>query len=260
MRDAPAIVVVVPARAESIRFPGKPLATLTNRNGVAKPLIEWTWDAAVRAVGRDAALVATDDLTIVDCVRGFGGDVVMTSSSAENGTERCAQTLSHFGAPPELIVNLQGDSPLVPADHIHALIGRWRETNADMVTAYVECDAPTTERITSDYRREIVGATTIVTRPNGEALYFSKAPIPARRDPRVPLKMHLGLYAYTPEALKAYASASVSPLERAEGLEQLRFLELGMSVQTVAVRLPEFGLWEVNNPDDVSVVERALPL
>jgi 3-deoxy-manno-octulosonate cytidylyltransferase (CMP-KDO synthetase) len=253
-------LVVVPARAASIRFPGKPLAILTNRNGVAKPLIEWTWDAAVRAVGRDATLVATDDHAIADCVRSFGGDVVMTSSSAENGTERCAETLSHFGALPELIVNLQGDSPLVPADHIDALIRRWQGTRADMVTAYVECDATTTDRLVADYRREIVGATTVVTRSTGEALYFSKAPLPARRDPTVPIKMHLGLYAYTPAALKAYATAPASSLERAEGLEQLRFLELGMSVQTVAVRLPEFGLWEVNNPDDVTVVEQALPL
>jgi 3-deoxy-manno-octulosonate cytidylyltransferase (CMP-KDO synthetase) len=260
MSNASEILIVIPARFASQRFPGKPLKSLTNRLGVVKPLIEWTWDAAVRAVGVDAVVVATEDSAIADVVRSFGGQVIMTSTRPDNGTERCAEVLAHLGEPPKLLVNLQGDSPLVPASHVTDIIARWRASQAHVVTAYVPCTAEMTTRIVEEYHAGLVGATTVVTRTNGEALYFSKAPIPARRDPVLQLKMHLGLYAYTPEALQAYAQASPTELEQNEGLEQLRFLELGIAVQTVAVEMPASGLWEVNNPSDVSVVEAALPL
>jgi 3-deoxy-manno-octulosonate cytidylyltransferase (CMP-KDO synthetase) len=260
MSNTSEILIVIPARFASQRFPGKPLKQLTNRLGIAKPLIEWTWDAAVRAVGADAVVVATDDDTITDVVQSFGGHVVMTSTRPKNGTERCAEVLAHLGKPPKLLVNLQGDSPLVPASHITDVIACWRSTQAQVVTAYAACTQEMSKRIVEEYRADMVGATTVVTRTNGEALYFSKTPIPAQRDPILRLKMHLGLYAYTPAALQAYAKAGPSTLEQSEGLEQLRFLELGITVQTVAVDMPATGMWEVNNPSDVSVVEAALPV
>jgi 3-deoxy-manno-octulosonate cytidylyltransferase (CMP-KDO synthetase) len=139
-----------------------------------------------------------------------------------------------------------------------ALIEASRSTDAPVITPYVECDAELAARLLADARNGIVGGTTVVTDRQDRALYFSKRPLPWRTGDTPPLKLHVGLYAYNPSALRRYAAWEPTPLEQAEGLEQLRFLEHGVPIQTVCVPSRPGGFWEVNNPDDIAPVERAL--
>jgi 3-deoxy-manno-octulosonate cytidylyltransferase (CMP-KDO synthetase) len=246
----PDVLIVIPARHGSTRFPGKPLALLGD-----KPLVQWTWEAAMRAHDLGEVVVATEDERIADVVRGFGGVAVMTSPAARNGTERCAEVAA-MRPEAKLVVNLQGDSPLVRRSDIAALVGAWRESGAAMLTPYVACDAATEARLLGDAAAGRVGGTTVVADRAGNALYFSKRVLPHGAPP----KLHIGLYAYTPRALAAYAGWAPGALEIAEGLEQLRFLENGMPIRLVEVPAPETGFWEVNNPEDVPLVASALGL
>lgn len=244
----PEVLIVVPARFASTRFPGKPLALLGG-----KPLVQWTWEAAMRARDLGAVVVATEDERIAEAVRGFGGEAVMTSAAARNGTERCAEVAAlRPGA--KLVVNLQGDSPLVRRSDIAALIEAWRETGAAMLTPFLTCDGVTETRLLADAAAGRVGGTTVVADRAGNALYFSKRVLPYGATPR----LHIGLYAYTPEALAAYAGWAPGVLETAEGLEQLRFLENGTPIRLVEVSAPVRGFWEVNNPEDLDPVAAAL--
>jgi 3-deoxy-manno-octulosonate cytidylyltransferase (CMP-KDO synthetase) len=244
----PEVLIVVPARFASTRFPGKPLALLGG-----KPLVQWTWEAAMRAADLGEVVVATEDTRIAEVVRGFGGTAVMTSAEARNGTERCAEVAA-LRPGTKLVVNLQGDSPLVRRSDIAALVNAWRETGAAMLTPFLACDAQTEARLLADAAAGRVGGTTAVADRAGNALYFSKRVLPHGAAP----KLHIGLYAYTPDALAAYASWAPGALEIAEGLEQLRFLENGMPIRLVEVPAPETGFWEVNNPEDVAPATSAL--
>jgi 3-deoxy-manno-octulosonate cytidylyltransferase (CMP-KDO synthetase) len=255
MADRPRVLIVIPARFASSRFPGKALAPLRNGAGEAKPLIQWTWETATRSRYGDI-VVATDDTRIAEAVKGFGGEPVMTSTAAANGTARCAEVAAATDA--ELIINLQGDSPLVPPSYIDALVEAWQAGGAPVLTAYISCDAPTERQLLDDAAAGRVGGTTLVINAASRALYFSKAVIPHRSGGDPALKLHVGLYAYTPAALAAYAAHPASGLELAEGLEQLRFLDMGHPIQAVSVPPPPGGLWEVNNPEDVPLVEAAL--
>lgn len=182
----------------------------------------------------------------------------MTSPTVLNGTERCAEALDGVGFEPELVINLQGDSPLVRRSDILALIQAWRATGAAVLTPFITCDAAAEASILADHDAGRVGGTTLVVDQAGRALYFSKRPIPFRNGNAPALKLHIGLYAYTPEALRRYAGWDPTPLEQAEGLEQLRFLGHGVPIYAVEVSPPAGGFWEVNNPQDIPVVERAL--
>ncbi|NYT41782.1 3-deoxy-manno-octulosonate cytidylyltransferase [Sphingomonas sp. R-74633] len=242
------VLIVIPARFASTRFPGKPLALLGG-----KPLVQWSWEAAMRAADLGEVVVATEDSRIADAVRGFGGTAVMSSADARNGTERCAEVAA-LRPEARLVVNLQGDSPLVRRSDIAALVAAWRETGAPMLTPCIACDAATEARLLADAAAGRVGGTTVVADRAGNALYFSKRVLPHGGRP----KLHIGLYAYAPEALAAYAGWGPGPLEMAEGLEQLRFLENGAPIRLVEVPAPATGFWEVNNPEDVALVESAL--
>ena len=254
--DPPRVLVVVPARYASQRFPGKPLVPICGADGVARPLIRWSWEAAMTVRDRADIVVATDDGRIADAVRGFGGAVAMTSGDLRNGTERCAAVLDQSGYDPDLVINLQGDSPLITRAALDTLIDGWIATRAQVLTPWLACDAAIGGMLVADDRAGRVGGTTVVSDHTGHALYFSKRPIPYGVE--AGLKLHLGLYAYTPSALRAYAALPPGSLELAEGLEQLRFLENGIPIRLVEVARPQSGFWEVNNPGDVAHVERAL--
>ncbi|WP_337847994.1 manno-octulosonate cytidylyltransferase [Sphingomonas sp.] len=257
---SPDILVVVPARHGSTRFPAKPLAPIRGGDGVMRPMIQWSWEAAMQVADRARVVVATDDHRIADTVRGFGGDAVMTPTDCANGTERCAAVLDALTEQPDLVVNLQGDSPLVPRVALDALIDAWCVRPAPVLTPYLVCDTATGGLLLADQRAGRVGGTTVVADQAGNALYFSKQPIPHGLPDGAGLKLHLGLYAYTPGALRAYAEWPPGALEQAEGLEQLRFLERGVPIRLVAIDRPRAGFWEVNHPADVAIVEHALAL
>ena len=210
----------------------------------------------------DKVVVATDCETIVETVAGFGGQPMLTSSDLRNGTERCAAVVDQLGEEPDLVINLQGDSPLVPPEVIWALVGHMAgsKDGCDMATPFVNCDKALRDRLLGDAAKGVVGGTCVVADRQGRALYFSKRPIPYGAGMGVPLRLHLGIYAYRPEALRRYLRWEPGVLEEAEGLEQLRFLENGGTIELVEVELPKRQIWEVNNPQDVSVVEPMLPV
>lgn len=248
--------IVIPARYASTRFPGKPLHHLRGADGVSRSLIEWSWRAATAAVDASAVIVATDDERIADVVRNFGGQVAMTPSDLRNGTERCAYYVQSLPQPPRLVVNFQGDAPLIPAHFVSGLIDFALSSNSAMATPYVVCDTVMAERLRDAARSGLAGGTCVVTDARLRALYFSKYPIPFGRDAM--LKMHVGLYAYKPAALADYIGRSPTMAEEAEGLEQLRFLDAGIPIDLLEMPLPSTGLWELNNPDDCSVIEAGL--
>ncbi|WP_146591343.1 3-deoxy-manno-octulosonate cytidylyltransferase [Puniceibacterium confluentis] len=254
-------VIFIPARYASTRYPGKPLVELTGASGVKKTLIQRSWEAAVSVKGAEAVYVLTDDSRIAAAARGFGAEVLMTSEAARNGTERCAEALAQLARRPDIVVNLQGDAPLTPGWFVEALIGRMAsDLSVQMATPVLKCDAETLENFVTDRRNGRVGGTTAVMRADGSALYFSKEVLPYVGTLEAPPEVwhHVGVYGYRPGALDAYGSWPEGPLERAEGLEQLRFLENGIPVTCVAVEGRGRVFWELNNPIDVARIEAVL--
>lgn len=253
------VTVFIPARYASTRYPGKPLVELNGAGGEKKTLIQRAWEAAKAVSGVDRVYVLTDDDRIADAAKGFGADVLMTSSNARNGSERCAEGLAQLDSDPDVIVNLQGDAPLTPAWFVEALIGAMDGT-PQMATPVVKCDAETLTNFVTDRREGRVGGTTAVMRSDKTALYFSKEVLPYVGDLQNPPEVwhHVGVYAYTPAALRAYAGWPEGPLERAEGLEQLRFLENGTPITCVPVEGRGRVFWELNNPVDVDRIETVL--
>jgi 3-deoxy-manno-octulosonate cytidylyltransferase (CMP-KDO synthetase) len=255
------VAIVIPARYASTRYPGKPLVPLRGATGGAKPLIRRSWEAAQAVRGVAEVHVATDDDRIAEAARGFGASVVMTSAFARNGTERCAEALARMDPAPDVIVNLQGDAPLTPPWFVEALIEAMEsDASMQMATPVLRCSHEALTQLLEDRRAGRVGGTTAVFRGDGRALYFSKEVLPHVGDPGAPPRVwhHVGVYAYRPAALAAYAGWAEGPLERAEGLEQLRFLENGTAVHCIEVEARGRAFWELNNPVDVTRIEAAL--
>lgn len=256
--------IIIPARHPSTRYPGKPLVPLKGAKGVAKTLIQRSWECASSVPGSAGVWVATDDQRIADEVEGFGGQVVMTSPDCANGTERCADAIGRLGDIAPIIVNLQGDAPLSPTFVIEQLAARLgQDREAVMATPAVRCSPSVLAHLLADAAAGRVGGTTAVFDRTDRALYFSKRILPYLSDSAasaatVPVYLHLGLYAYRPDALLKYRDAAPSSLEQIEGLEQLRFLDLGMPVSIVRLEPLEWDSIELNNPSDVPIIERVL--
>jgi 3-deoxy-manno-octulosonate cytidylyltransferase (CMP-KDO synthetase) len=253
------VLIAIPARYASTRYPGKPLVSLKGPDG-KKTLIRRSWEAAMAVRGVDRVVVATDDARIAEHAQGFGADVVMTSSAAQNGTERCAEVVKQLPGF-DVVVNLQGDAPLTPAWFVEDLIaGLAGDPEADIATPVLRCDGRAVAGFLADRRAGRVGGTTAVFGAGGRGLYFSKEVIPYTGrtyadDEPTPVFHHVGVYAYRPAALAAYPGWPVGPLETLEGLEQLRFLENGRKVLCVEVAAKGRQFWELNNPSDVPVIE-----
>ena len=258
------VLLVIPARYASTRYPGKPLAELTGATEERRSLIRRRWDAAREVPGIDRIVVATDVDRIADAARGFGAEVVMTSDRWRNGTERCAEVSRSFGGAYDIVVNLQGDAPLTPPWFVSALVEAM-ETHPDwrVATPVLRCDAAALDGFLDDRRHGRVGATTAVFDRGGRALYFSKEVVPytgrpLRPDEEIPVFHHVGVYAYRHAALTAYPDWPTGPLETWEGLEQLRFMENGADVHCVTVEAEGRAFWELNNPSDVPRIEAIL--
>ena len=255
-------LIVIPARYASSRYPGKPLVSLKGPDG-EKTLIQRTWEAGQQVAGVDRVVVATDDARIRDAAEGFGAEVVMTSSEARNGTERCAEVLKALGHH-DVTVNLQGDAPLTPPWFIEALISALEASpTAEVATPVLRCDGETLAGFRADRAAGQVGGTTAVFDKDNHALFFSKEVIPYCAEdfaPEAPTPVfhHVGVYAYRPSALAAYGLWDTGPLETLEGLEQLRFLERGRPVLCVEVDARGRAFWELNNPADVARIEAIL--
>lgn len=258
------VLILIPARFSSSRFPGKPLEPLRGAKGASKTLIQRTWEAAASAGGIDRIVVATDDVRIRDEVLAFGGEALMTSPDCRNGTERCAQALEKLSRRHEIIVNVQGDAPLTPPWFVEQLVAAMRETpDLKVATPVIRCDGVALAELRKDRGNQKVGGTTAVFDGQGKALYFSKEIVPWTQDQysasdSTEVFHHVGVYAYTPDALRWYSEQPPGRLELMEGLEQLRFLENGEKIQCVEVEARGHSFWEVNIPDDIERVETGL--
>ncbi|MEM9097123.1 MAG: manno-octulosonate cytidylyltransferase [Pseudomonadota bacterium] len=255
-------VIVIPARYASSRFPGKPLAPLTGATGVAKSLIERSWEAAMQVAGVARVVIATDDARIREASEAFGAEVVMTAETCANGTERCADALAALGEV-DLVVNLQGDAPLTPPWFVEALIAEMSaRPEVSVATPVLRCDRAAYDGFKADRAAGRVGGTTAVFTETGRALYFSKEVLPFVSQPfgdeDCPVFHHVGVYAYRPTALAAYMAMSETRLEREEGLEQLRFLAHDHPVHCVQVEARGATFWELNNPEDTPKIEAVL--
>lgn len=231
-------VIVIPARWASTRFPGKPLAAIA---GVS--LIQRVYERAALSERADAVYVATDDDRIASHVAGFGGRVVRPSGVFATGTDRIAAALPLFGETYDRVVNVQGDEPLIDVRSIDRIIEALEVS--DMAT--LACPIDSDDEYTS---RDVVK---VVTDLSGNALYFSRAPIP--HGSRLLARRHIGLYGYQSHVLRALSAMAPSPLETAESLEQLRALQNGFKIQVLHTDKPHLG---VDRPEDVLRVESEL--
>ena len=256
--------ILIPARFQSTRYPGKPLVELKGASGEAKPLIQRSVEAARKVAGVDAVHVVTDDERIAEACARFGAPVLMTSPECRNGTERCAEALSQLGADIDLVINFQGDALLTPPGFVEALTARMdSDRDALVATPALRLRDSEVRALQAEEAAGRVGGTSVVVDGQGHALYFSKRLIPhlpagALGGGLSPIRLHVGVYAYRREALERYVAAPVSELEQLEGLEQLRFLVEGVQMAVVEVATPAFALRELNNPEDVAPIETAL--
>ena len=236
---------VIPARYESSRLPGKPLADICGR-----PMIEHVYRRASAAVTIDRVIVATDDPRIADAVMAFGGDARLTRGDHRTGSDRLAEVARDLDA--DVIVNVQGDEPLVEPALIDRLVAALAGDPA-LEIATAGCPITDPAELASPHVVKVVVDT------RGDALYFSRAPIPHRVDARgavtdVPLgSKHIGLYAWRRAALLALAATPPTPLERSERLEQLRALEAGLRMRVLPTDADPIG---VDTPDDLARVRR----
>ena len=244
--------VIIPARFGSTRLPGKPLLLIG-----AWPLIQWVWQSAVDS-GAASVLVATDDERIRAAALKFGADCVMTSPNHVSGTDRIAETVHAKGfAPDDIVVNLQGDEPMMPADVVARVAQALRETEGSEISTAV---APVQSL------REFLDPNCVkaLRARDGRALYFSRAPVPWPRDSIAaerPVSFdgawrHIGIYAYRVHSLLRLAAWPPTPLEVTEKLEQLRALEHGMHIHLVTLaQSPPAG---IDTPEDLERVRGAL--
>jgi len=257
------VAILIPARFASSRYPGKPLVALKGAGGTPKPLVQRSFEAACRVSAAGSVHVVTDDERIAGAARGFGAPVIMTSPECANGTERCAEALARLGGV-DLVVNLQGDALLTPPGFVEALVERIAgDPDAPVATPAMRLRSSEVRALQAEESAGRVGGTTVVADDRGRALYFSKRLIPhlpagALDGDMSPVRLHVGVYAYRPEALALYAARPAGELETLEGLEQLRFLAAGIPVAVVEVEPPPFALRELNNPEDVAAIEQAL--
>lgn len=246
--------IVIPARYNSSRLPGKPLAMISG-----KTMLERVWRNACAALAnKELVLIATDDDRIREAAEQLGASVVMTPADCENGSERAFAASKHLPASVRCIVNLQGDSPLVPPRLIQALISIRRDSSADIATLAVPLEQAERQRIRTEMRWG--AGTYVVYDQHKRALYFSRYPIPFVRESGedAPLNKHVGIYAYTRESLRRYLDLPRSGLEQSEKLEQLRALEGGMSIVVQECSLEGRTLVSVDTPADLNRAEEVI--
>lgn len=236
-------VAILPARYASSRFPGKPLALILGR-----PMIWWTATRAAKASLIERVVVATDDQRIHTVVTQMGLECIMTSSEHDSGTDRVAEVASALNA--EIIINVQGDEPLIEPKVLDALVQALLESSCGIATLAAPSFDPV---IFQDPDR-----VKVVIDANSHALYFSRSPIPYHRDrfgTQADCLLHVGIYAFTKETLIKFTALGQSPLERLEKLEQLRALENGIPIKVV---LTDFVGHSVDRPDDLAAAESRL--
>ena len=235
------IVAVIPARYQSSRFPGKPLAMLAG-----KTMIQRVYEQVRQAAGINRVVVATDDERIYSIVKHFSGEVVMTGNCS-CGTERVYEAIKDYSC--DIVINVQGDEPLIKPEMINELIDAFDNDNVAMVTLCKEIT-----EIADIINPNIVK---VVRDKNDNAIYFSRHPIPFNRNKRSGVKYfkHIGIYGYRKDILKEYVQTKKTPLEMAENLEQLRVLESGYNIKVKETTYDSIG---VDVPEDIFKIEKEI--
>ena len=242
--------VIIPARYASSRFPGKPLAEICG-----KPMIQWVYERSALCACVDQVIVATDDERITSAVRGFGGVAALTRTDHPTGTDRLADVAA--GLATELIINVQGDEPLIEPAMIEAAVAPLLEDDRIVMGTLMTPLTSLREYLNPNVVK-------VITDRAGFALYFSRAAIPYPRDrvdrlddcwSALPVAKHVGLYVYRRDFLLQYQTLAETPLEKTEKLEQLRALEHGFRIRVVETALAAQG---VDTPEDLEHVRRIL--
>ena len=240
-------IAIIPARYASTRFPGKPLALL---GGL--PVIQRVYEQAISVLPE--AYVATDDERIFQCVEAFGGRAVMTRTDHKSGTDRIQEAVEHIGTDADVIINIQGDEPFVQASQLQTLMQLFDDTTTQIGTLG--------KRFESMEAVQNPNSPKIVCDQHGFALYFSRSVIPFVRGKETaewlkhyPFLKHLGLYAYRREVLREVTQLPQSPLEQAESLEQLRWLENGYRIRVGLTDVETVG---IDTPEDLTRAEAFL--
>ncbi|WP_314619487.1 3-deoxy-manno-octulosonate cytidylyltransferase [uncultured Selenomonas sp.] len=231
---------VIPARYASTRLPGKPLADICG-----KPMICRVWERARRAEKPERVIVATDDQRIYDAVRKDGGEAMLTRADHPTGTDRLAEVAQTHAAV-DLIVNVQGDEPLIEPSVIDELIALFEaDENLQMATVMTRMDDEEEQKNPNNVK--------VVVDKLGYALYFSRSLLPYPRAAAAPVYKHIGIYAYRRDFLLHYARLAPTPLEKAESLEQLRALENGYGIRVLETASRFIG---IDTPEDLALVNR----
>lgn len=247
-------LALIPARYASSRFPGKPLADIHG-----KPMIRRVYERCATVFGADC-YVATDDPRIESAVKAFGGQVIMTSASHRSGTDRCAEALDtaerQTGHPFDIVVNIQGDEPFIATEQLEQIRNCFADPSTQIATLVKPFGA--TENIFNE------NSPKVVLTASGDALYFSRSAIPFLRgipkeewQARHIYYKHIGLYAYRSDVLRAITKLPPSPLEKAESLEQLRWLENGYRIRTAVTTLESHA---IDTPEDLQHVLDLFPV
>lgn len=245
-------IALIPARYASTRFPGKPLARIGG-----KPMIQRTFEAAARALGAENVAVATDDSRIFDAVEAFGGRAVMTSPDHRSGTDRCREAYDILGSDADVVINVQGDEPFLNPLQLKQLVSCFDSEDTDIATLARSFDPEKSYEVLAD-----PNTPKLVTDAHGFALYFSRSVIPYVRGAEreewpacFPYLTHVGLYAFRAPVLREVSALSQSPLELAESLEQLRWLQAGYRIRVAVTDLPNIG---IDTPADLAAAEKMI--
>lgn len=240
------IVGIIPARYNSTRFPGKPLALIKG-----KPMIQHVYEQALKS-RLDTLVVATDDVRIADAVMDFGGLYVLTDPNHRSGTDRCREALDLLERQHDAVVNIQGDEPFIDPQQINQVI--------ELIARDDTCLASLAKRIEDEEELFSPNSVKVVMDKNGNALYFSRNPIPFMRNIDTKEWMykgvfykHIGIYAYKAETLRQIAGMPPTTLELSESLEQLRWLENGLRIR---IGITQSENVSIDIPNDIEKAER----
>ncbi|MGG7178115.1 3-deoxy-manno-octulosonate cytidylyltransferase [Clostridium paraputrificum] len=233
------IACIIPARYASSRFPGKPLANI-----LGKPMIQWVYEKVLSVEEIERVIVATDDDRIYKCVTNFDGEAIMTKNH-NCGTNRIAEVVLNLEEHYDVVLNIQGDEPMIRVEMIKDLIRAFDDNETYMATLKKE--------IFSDEEINNPNIAKVITDINNNAVYFSRSRIPYNRDGKeINYYKHIGVYGYTPEFLEVITNIQQSNLEIAEQLEQLRVIENGYKIKVVETKYESIG---VDLPSDIHKVE-----
>ncbi len=237
------IIGIIPSRYNSTRFPGKPLVDIGG-----KSMIQRVYEQALKVKSFSKIIVATDDVRIEENVKGFGGDVMMTSMEHQSGTDRCGEVVRKLKENYDVVVNIQGDEPFIQPEQLEKLITAFSDENTQIATLAIKL-----KNSDDIFNPNIVK---VVFSVSGNALYFSRNPIPYNRNEEkenwintTSYFKHLGIYAYRSDILRKINIIPPSALEKSESLEQLRWLENDLAIKIVETDIDTIG---IDTPEDLA--------